>query len=195
MATLKQIQANRLNALKSTGPKTLEGKAAVALNSLRHGLRARAVVLPGEDRQEFQLLCDQLEAEWQPRTRTEQAYVEQLAISLWKLGRADAAEASVLLQRAAAGNQIPLLQYLWQAQFRLERAFARAHVSLEHIQNARPQASGSSGVERITPPAAESSPYPCPPTDGARRDRPASVLSPPRDNPPASPSTPPNPSW
>jgi len=140
MATLKQIQANRRNALKSTGPKTPEGKAAVALNSLRHGLRARAAVLPGQDREEFQRLCDQLEAEWRPSTRTEQFYAEQLAVSLWKLRRADSAEASVLLQRAPSSDQIPLLQYLWQAQSRLERAFSRAHLSLERIQTGRSQA-------------------------------------------------------
>ena len=81
MATLKQIEANRRNALLSTGPKTPEGKAAVRLNSLRHGLRARSVILPGEKREEFQQLCDDLEAEWQPQTRTEQFYIEQMAVS------------------------------------------------------------------------------------------------------------------
>ena len=66
MATIHQIDANRRNALKSTGPKTPEGKAAVSMNSLRHGLRARKVVLPGENREEFNQLCDDLEREWQP---------------------------------------------------------------------------------------------------------------------------------
>ena len=47
MATLQQIDAHRRNALKSSGPKTPQGKAAVSLNSLCHGLRARTVVLPG----------------------------------------------------------------------------------------------------------------------------------------------------
>lgn len=70
-------------------------------------------MLPGQDREEFQRLCDQLEAEWRPSTRTEQFYAEQLAVSLWKLRRADSAEASVLLQRAPSSDQIPLLQYLW----------------------------------------------------------------------------------
>src|SRR5450759_5377218 len=53
MATLKQFEANRRNSQKSTGPKTPDGKSAVSMNALRHGLRARSVLLPGEDRNEF----------------------------------------------------------------------------------------------------------------------------------------------
>ena len=140
MATFKQIEANRRNALKSTGPKTPEGKAVVALNALRRGLRARTVVLPGEDRQEFLRLCKQLECEWQPLTRTEQAYVEQLAIALWKLSRLDKEEAALFDQPATIA-QFPLLHCLWQAQSRLERAFARAHLNLEHLQKTRRQES------------------------------------------------------
>src|SRR5437868_5032541 len=137
MATLKQIEANRLNALKSTGPKTPEGKAAVRLNSLRHGLRARSVILPGEKREEFQLLCDDLEAEWQPQTRTEQFYIEQMAVSQWKLRRMEIGEVSLLVQKFGAKNQIPLLDRLWQAESRLERSFARAQRELERLQKAR----------------------------------------------------------
>jgi len=48
MTTEAQVAANRLNARKSTGPRTEEGKAKVALNAVTHGLRARGVVLPGE---------------------------------------------------------------------------------------------------------------------------------------------------
>ena len=126
MATLNQIEANRRNALKSTGPRTPQGKAAVSMNSLRHGLRARTVVLPGEDRQEFQRLCDDLEAEWQPQSRTEQFYVEQMAVSQWKLTRMEVGEANIYQEIEGAKNQVPLLDRLWQAQCRLERSFARA---------------------------------------------------------------------
>src|SRR5437773_12124447 len=101
MATLRQIEANRRNALKSTGPKTPEGKAVVSLNSLRHGLRARTVVLPGESREEFNQLCDTLEAE-QPRSRTAQFYLEQMAVSQWKLTRMEVGESNVLQETATA---------------------------------------------------------------------------------------------
>lgn len=138
MATLKQIEANRRNAFKSTGPKTPEGKAAVSLNSLRHGLRARTVVLPGESRQEFHRLCDDLEAEWQPHTRTEQFHLEQMAVSQWKLTRMEVGEADIFREPARAQTQVPLLDRLWQCQCRLERAYARGQRELERLQTSRP---------------------------------------------------------
>ena len=53
MATARQIEANRRNARRSTGPRTEAGKARSRLNALKHGKRAVAVlplpVLPHED--------------------------------------------------------------------------------------------------------------------------------------------------
>ena len=137
MATIKQIEANRLNAQKSTGPKTPEGKAVTKLNALRNGLRARTVVLPAEKAEDFHQLCNELEAEWQPQSRTEQFYVEQMAISHWKLARVEVAEKSILQQGFSAQTQIPLVDKLWQCQHRLERAYARAQRELERLQNSR----------------------------------------------------------
>ena len=134
MATIHQIDANRRNALKSTGPRTPEGKAAVSMNSLRHGLRARTVVLPGEDPEEFTQLCDDLEMEWQPHSRTEQFYLEQMAVSQWKLTRMEVAEAGIFKETLSAKEQLPLLDRLWQAQCRLERSYARAQRELERLQ-------------------------------------------------------------
>jgi hypothetical protein len=83
MATQKQIEANRRNARKSTGPRTPEGKAAMRLNALRHGLCARTVVLPGENEEEFHQLCADLESAWQPQDRTEQILVGKWS---WRTG-------------------------------------------------------------------------------------------------------------
>ncbi len=107
------------------------------MNSLRHGLRARTVVLPAENPEEFHQLCNDLEAEWQPQSRTEQFYVEQMAVSQWKLTRVEVAEKSILNQEARATFQIPLIDKLWQCQHRLERSYARAQRELERLQNSR----------------------------------------------------------
>jgi hypothetical protein len=139
MATLKQFEANRRNSQKSTGPKTPEGKTAVSMNALRHGLRARTVVLPGENREEFDHLCDDLEVEWHPQSRTEQFYVEQMAVSQWKLIRMEVGEVNIFKDVESPKDQIPLLDRFWQAECRLERSYARAQRELERLQNSRRQ--------------------------------------------------------
>ena len=136
MATLKQIEANRRNALRSTGPKTQEGKAAVRLNSLRHGVYAKTLLLPGESREDFNQLCEDLEKDWQPQTRTEQEHVEEMATCIWKKIRMQVAENSIL-QDASSKNQIHLADVLWKAQARLQRCFIKAQHELEHLQDKR----------------------------------------------------------
>ena len=49
MASPAQMAANRANAQKSTGPRTLEGKQRASMSALKHGLAAQTVVLPHED--------------------------------------------------------------------------------------------------------------------------------------------------
>src|SRR5713101_251367 len=77
MATQAQINANRINAQKSTGPKTPEGREAARLNGLKHGLASDILVLPGESESDFENLLDSLEAEHQPATPTEVILVRQ----------------------------------------------------------------------------------------------------------------------
>src|SRR5882762_8936644 len=87
MATDKQTAANRLNAQKSTGPRTPEGRAAVRLNGIKHGLTAETIILKGESEADFTQLFDSLEAEHDPITPTEEALVVQLAMATWRLRR------------------------------------------------------------------------------------------------------------
>ena len=49
MASQKQTEANRLNAQKSTGPRSVEGKAASRMNALKSGIDARSNFIRGED--------------------------------------------------------------------------------------------------------------------------------------------------
>jgi hypothetical protein len=138
MATEKQIEANRRNALRSTGPRTPEGKAVVRLNSLRHGLRADTIVLPGENIEEFEQLRAAMEAEWQPRTPTQRELVEDLAVARWKLRRMEVGEASIYTQEAPASAQLALLDKFSQYQARLKRLFFKTIRELEHLQARQP---------------------------------------------------------
>jgi hypothetical protein len=56
MATKRQIEANRLNAQKSTGPRTPEGKARSSMNGLKSGLDSESQFVYGEDPQDFGVL-------------------------------------------------------------------------------------------------------------------------------------------
>lgn len=58
MATLKQINANRLNSLKSTGP-SQKGKYWSSKNSIKHGLTTKNLIV-GEDQAEFENYRDQM---------------------------------------------------------------------------------------------------------------------------------------
>ena len=151
MATQKQIDANRRNAQNSTGPKNPEGKAAVRLNSLQHGLRAASLILPGESPEEFDRLYASLEADWQPQSATAKLYVEQMAIAQWKLRRIEIAEASLLSQDIPAVTQIPLLDRLSQSQSRLERSFTRAQRELERLQGPLPKRPVQTQTQPLAP--------------------------------------------
>jgi hypothetical protein len=91
--SVRQIEANRKNALRSTGPTTPEGKQASRRNALKHGLRAKELVIPGlEDPAEYEALLSELCDDWQPEGHTEIHLVEQLAQDEWRLRRARRAE-------------------------------------------------------------------------------------------------------
>ena len=137
MATLKQIEANRRNALKSTGPRTAEGKAIVSMNALRHGLFAHTTVLPGENREEFNRLYHDLQAEWEHYTGAEQRHLEQMAVSQWKLTRMEVAEVYILGKMAATADRVPLLDRFSQNQCRLQRSYAKAQRGLHRLQISR----------------------------------------------------------
>src|SRR5687767_8713548 len=92
MASLKQITANRLNALKSTGPRTDEGKQRSRQNALRHGLTAETVIRALENATDYQALEDNIVADYQPRSATERELVVRLASVLWRLRRSTSIE-------------------------------------------------------------------------------------------------------
>ncbi|MBI1895265.1 MAG: hypothetical protein HYS04_01825, partial [Acidobacteria bacterium] len=66
--TPRQLAANRRNAQSSTGPRTLEGKAASRFNALRHGLAAECPVIPGENAALYETLRDAFLDQYRPAT-------------------------------------------------------------------------------------------------------------------------------
>ena len=62
MSTKAQINANRQNAQKSTGPQTDEGKAVVSQNAVSPGLFAAEAVITGEDPADYELVQDDKQA-------------------------------------------------------------------------------------------------------------------------------------
>jgi hypothetical protein len=88
MPTESQILANRLNAQKSTGPRTIEGKSAVSQNALKHGFSAHQDIISSESQTVFDQYRDQLFAELTPATPMESMLAERIVGLSWRLKRA-----------------------------------------------------------------------------------------------------------
>ncbi len=106
MPTKAQINANRNNAKKSTGPRSEEGKARVAKNALKHGLLARDTVLPGEDPAEFDSQLSALEADIRPANSLEFELVRQIADAQWRMRRLTRLETGFLAASLAAKRRL-----------------------------------------------------------------------------------------
>src|SRR5687767_4689447 len=118
-----KLDANRRNALRSTGPRTAEGKRRSSMNALKHGLCARVTttttttgsdaidrprarrmqnmslspVLPGESASTYETIKAELEDDFHPRTPVERWLVENVAAQLWRLMRAADVERRLVL--------------------------------------------------------------------------------------------------
>jgi hypothetical protein len=105
MTTEKQIAANRENAKKSTGPKTVEGKRKARRNAFRHGLAAETLIEPIEDLAAYGAVARKINEDYRPATNLERQLVGRLVSLLWRLRRATAIEAGLLaLQTDSSGN-------------------------------------------------------------------------------------------
>jgi hypothetical protein len=92
MTSLKQLAANRLNALKSTGPRSEQGKRRSRQNALRHGLTAETLVAALESAADYQEFEASIAADYRPRSATESVLVLRLASLLWRLRRSTSIE-------------------------------------------------------------------------------------------------------
>ena len=95
MSSLKQIEANRRNALKSTGPTTDEGKERSRCNAVRHGLTAETVIADLEDTEDYHAFEAAVIADYDAQTAVERELVLRLASVLWRLRRATGIESGI----------------------------------------------------------------------------------------------------
>jgi hypothetical protein len=96
MASLAQIAANQQNALNSTGPKSAEGKARVALNGVTHGLTGKFVLLDGESQEALDRLIARLQIEHQPEGECERFLVRHIGELQFRLTRAAGIETQLM---------------------------------------------------------------------------------------------------
>jgi len=155
MSTQKQIDANRRNAQKSTGPKTPAGLAAIRYNAVKHGLTASQAVLDIEDKANFKHLLNTFRSEYNPVGTMENLLVEQMVFAAWRLRRHRILETAVFNKRMTDHKpsfreltDIEQLAYAMQENFtglnpfsnlaryesKLERSLYRA---LRHLQRLR----------------------------------------------------------
>ena len=78
---------SRANGAKSRGPATAAGRARSSRNSIRHGLRAKTVVLPTESARDYQCLLESYIDHFQPATGVENDLLVALAAARWRLHR------------------------------------------------------------------------------------------------------------
>ena len=129
----------------STGPRTTEGKAASSQNSTRHGLTAKAVVIKGENANDYEQFHAEMLAYYEPDGPKEAYFANEVIENAWRLRRAHRIEAQTfdrnLKDGASLGDAFQdnakefdrVRRYITS----IERAFYRALRELEELQAAR----------------------------------------------------------
>jgi hypothetical protein len=172
MSSNLQIAANRRNAKKSTGPRSIEGKAISSQNSLKTGIYAESAIIQGESANDLQALTDEYYARFQPSTPERRALVDTLVNDEWLLRRFRRIEAAMFARRLepldssycdeternSGDAYIGLCKTLWYLQRRItetERSFHSALKALEsrHFPPETPSsASEPPRPQPVTPP-------------------------------------------
>jgi hypothetical protein len=150
MRSERQKGASRANGRRSLGPNTPEGKATSALNKLRHGLLAKCVVLPHENRDNFQTYPDQHIDRFQVADEVEMNVVEDMVSAAWRLRRNVDMQTAMLEREmanydspfavdtlVAAFNKLanePGLRLLHRFENSLHRQYYRCLTALTHLQ-------------------------------------------------------------
>jgi len=129
MASAAQIDANRVNATHSTGPRTDEGKAQSSRNAVRHGLTSKHFIVREDEQEEFAALKESLIEELAPSTAVTWQLFTHLLHAAWNMQRVRRIEAELFsnnidpLANESCRHQIELLM---RYHARSERSYYRA---------------------------------------------------------------------
>jgi hypothetical protein len=183
MATIKQIAANRLNALRSSGPRSVAGKAVSSMNALQSGIDAKSNLIRGEDSAALETLTREYRERFLPATPEERLLVDTLIHDEWLLRRFRRIDAEILeceMQDAwtpkddcAAGQAFSRGQTAFsRLQRRIdstERSYHRTLLALQKIASDAPPPDPSSDPEPLSdqPPAPAIGFVPSPPPEPA----------------------------
>jgi hypothetical protein len=96
LTIVERRKQNRANAQHSKGPITEQGKSKSSQNSLKHGLTAVHLTLPGENPDLVQAQADAWHDALQPQDNDEEVLVDQLALGSLRLERIARAETAIL---------------------------------------------------------------------------------------------------
>jgi hypothetical protein len=95
MSSVRQIEANRRNAQKSTGPTSVTGKAVSSMNALKTGIHAKSLLLPSEKLADLEQLIDEYYQRHNPTTPEARSLVDDLIYGEWLKRRLRVAETQI----------------------------------------------------------------------------------------------------
>jgi hypothetical protein len=146
MATQAQIDANRQNSQRSTGPRSIEGKAVSRFNALKSGIDAKAQVIPGEEAAELEALAADYHRQYRPENPLEVFLVDSLVNADWQLRRLKKVEQQLWVRAMQEGANLgeaftksPVLERLYRRQDAAERSMYRALKELQRIRKGKKQ--------------------------------------------------------
>ena len=106
-----QLQANRQNALRSTGPRSDQGKETASQNATRHGLYAKRIIINSphlkEDATEYDLLYASLIEELKPTSLFQEYLVRKIANCLWRCVPLTTGQGNIIPDRVVRGTSRP----------------------------------------------------------------------------------------
>jgi hypothetical protein len=87
-SSARRIAANRANAQKSTGPKSVSGRARAALNAFRHGLATKRILVHGEEAVAFERTRASMLDHYQPIGQEQTDLFDDMFSAFWRMRRA-----------------------------------------------------------------------------------------------------------